>query len=48
MTGSMTASTPPALVHGRVGKAAFRVQDITKRFPWALPYARRAGTLAQY
>ena len=44
----MTASTPPALVHDRVGKAAFRVQDITKRFPWALRYARRGGTLAQY
>ena len=48
MTGSITASTPPALVHDRVGKAAFRVQDITRRFPWALRYARCAGTLARY
>ena len=44
----MRASTPPALVHGRVGETQLRVQDITKRFSWALRYARCAGTLAQY
>ena len=44
----MTASTPPALVHGRLGETQLRVQDITRCLSWSLRYARRAGTLAQY